>query len=45
MNRHPDGINGKSFYFIHVTGAAPDRVETFDFKSDADNRLREYQGG
>lgn len=42
MNRHPNGINGKSFYFKDVTNTAPDWVETFDYKSDADNRLRKY---
>ncbi len=42
MNRHPDGINGKSFYFKNVRGTAPEWVETFDYKSDADNRLRKY---
>jgi len=42
MNRHPNGINGKSFYFKDVTGSAPDWVETFEYKSDADNRLRKY---
>lgn len=42
MNRHPNGINGKSFYFKNVTGTAPDWVETFDYKSDADKRLRKY---
>lgn len=42
MNRHPNGINGKSFYFKDVTGTAPDWIETFDYKSDADNRLRKY---
>ncbi|MBE0663124.1 MAG: DNA ligase D [Bacteroidales bacterium] len=42
MNRHPNGINGKSFYFKDVTATAPDWVEKFDYKSDADNRLRKY---
>jgi DNA ligase D-like protein (predicted polymerase)/DNA ligase D-like protein (predicted 3'-phosphoesterase) len=42
MNRHPDGINGKSFYFKNVRGTAPEWVETFDYKSDAVNRLRKY---
>lgn len=42
MNRHPDGINGKSFYYKNVRGTAPDWIETFDYKSDADNRLRKY---
>lgn len=42
MNRHPNGIDGKSFYFKNVTGTAPDWIETFDYKSDSDNRLRKY---
>src|ERR1017187_5305729 len=42
MNRHPNGINGESFYFKDITGTAPDWIETFEYKSDADNRLRKY---
>lgn len=42
MNRHPNGINGESFYFKDVTGKAPDWIETFLYKSDADNRERHY---
>jgi bifunctional non-homologous end joining protein LigD len=42
MNRHPNGINGESFYFKDVTGTAPDWIETFEYKSDADDRLRKY---
>lgn len=42
MNRHPNGITGESFYFKDVTDSAPDWIETFDYKSDADDRLRKY---
>jgi bifunctional non-homologous end joining protein LigD len=42
MNRHPNGIAGESFYFKDVTGKAPDWIETFLYKSDADNRDRHY---
>ena len=42
MNRHPNGINGESFYFKDVTGTAPDWIETFEYKSDADDRTRNY---
>ncbi len=42
MNRHPDGINGESFYFKDVTGKAPEWVETFLYHSNADNRDRKY---
>ena len=42
MNRHPNGITGESFYFKDVTGKAPDWIETFLYKSEADNRDRQY---
>jgi bifunctional non-homologous end joining protein LigD len=42
MNRHPNGITGESFYFKDVTGTAPDWIETFKYKSEADNRVRNY---
>lgn len=42
MNRHPNGITGESFYFKDVTGTAPEWVETFDYRSPSDNRLRKY---
>ena len=42
MNRHPNGITGKSFYFKDVTGTAPEWIETFDYKSPSDNRVRKY---
>ena len=42
MNRHPNGITGESFYFKDVTGTSPDWMEIFEYKSDADNRLRKY---
>lgn len=42
MLRHPDGINGEAFFFKDVTGKAPDWVETYKYRSDADNRLRNY---
>lgn len=42
MNRHPDGINGESFYFKDVTDTAPDWIETFEYKSPSDNRVRKY---
>lgn len=42
MNRHPNGINGESFFYKDVTGSAPDWVETFLYKSEADNRDRNY---
>ena len=42
MNRYPNGINGKSFYFKDVTKTAPAWIDTFKYKSDADNRVRNY---
>jgi len=42
MNRHPNGITGESFYFKDVTGTAPEWVETFEYRSPSDNRLRKY---
>lgn len=42
MNRHPNGIYGKSFYYKDVTGKAPDWIETYLYRSDFDNRDRNY---
>jgi bifunctional non-homologous end joining protein LigD len=42
MNRHPDGINGESFYFKDVTGKAPEWAETFLYHSPTDDRDRKY---
>ncbi|MFL5754403.1 MAG: DNA ligase D [Bacteroidia bacterium] len=42
LNRHPNGIDGKSFYQKDVTGKAPDWVETYLYHSDADDRDRNY---
>lgn len=42
MNRHPNGITGESFYFKDVTGTAPGWIETFKYKSESDNRVRNY---
>ncbi|WP_082632560.1 DNA ligase D [Chryseobacterium sp. IHB B 17019] len=45
MNRFPNGINGKSFYFKDVTGKAPDWVKTFLYHSETDDRDRHYLVG
>jgi bifunctional non-homologous end joining protein LigD len=42
MNRHPNGINGPSFYFKDITGKAPEWVETFLYHSKADDKDRNY---
>ncbi|MDR6403956.1 MULTISPECIES: DNA ligase D [Chryseobacterium] len=45
MNRFPNGIHGKSFYFKDVTGKAPDWVKTFLYHSETDDRDRHYLVG
>jgi len=45
MNRFPNGINGKSFYFKDVTGKAPEWVKTFLYHSETDDRDRHYLVG
>ncbi len=42
MNRYPNGITGESFYFKDVSGKTPEWVETFEYKSPSDNRVRNY---
>ena len=42
MNRHPNGITGKSFYYKDITGKAPSWLETFLYHSDSDDRDRHY---
>lgn len=42
LNRHPNGIAGKSFYQKDVRGKAPDWVQTFPYHSDADDRDKEF---
>ncbi|RYZ50755.1 MAG: DNA ligase D, partial [Sphingobacteriales bacterium] len=42
LNRHPNGINGKSFYQKDVSGKAPDWIQTFPYHSEADNRDKEF---
>ncbi len=36
LNRHPNGINGKSFYQKDVTGKVPGWIKTFPYHSSAD---------
>ncbi|HRP58157.1 non-homologous end-joining DNA ligase, partial [Agriterribacter sp.] len=38
LNRHPNGINGKSFYQKDVTGKAPGWIKTFPYRSAEDNK-------
>jgi bifunctional non-homologous end joining protein LigD len=42
LNRHPNGINGESFYQKDVTGKAPDWIEKFPYFSEADGRQKNF---
>jgi bifunctional non-homologous end joining protein LigD len=42
LNRHPNGINGKSFYQKDVTGKVPDWIETFPYRSEGDNKNKNF---
>jgi bifunctional non-homologous end joining protein LigD len=42
LNRHPNGINGISFYQKDVKGKVPGWIETFPYHSDADGRDKEF---
>ena len=42
MLRHPDGINGISFYYKNIKGKAPDWLETYDYHSEGDGEDKEY---
>lgn len=42
LNRHPNGINGKSFYQKDVKGKVPGWVETFPYRSEEDKRDKEF---
>ncbi|WP_312186691.1 non-homologous end-joining DNA ligase, partial [Sphingobacterium sp.] len=45
MNRFPNGITGKGFYFKDVTDSAPEWAETYLYQSEADGRDRHYLVG
>ncbi|WP_307264782.1 non-homologous end-joining DNA ligase [Chryseobacterium sp. W4I1] len=45
MNRFPNGIEGKGFYFKNVTDTAPDWAETYLYKSETDNGDKRYLVG
>lgn len=42
MNRYPNGINGKSFFFKNVKGKVPDWMDTYDYYSEEDREHKEY---
>lgn len=42
LNRHPNGIDGKSFYQKNVKGKVPDWMATFPYRSEAENDDKEF---
>ncbi|MBL7914356.1 MAG: DNA ligase D [Bacteroidia bacterium] len=42
LNRHPNGVNGKSFFFKDVTDTAPEWLEKFKYVSETDRKLKHY---
>lgn len=38
MNRYPNGITGKSFYFKNVKGKVPDWMDTYDYHSEGEDK-------
>jgi len=42
MNRHPNGINGESFYQKDVKGKAPSWIETFPYFSHREQKEKEF---
>lgn len=42
LNRHPNGINGESFYQKDVTGKVPAWISTFPYKSENDSRQKHF---
>ncbi|HZF64766.1 MAG TPA: DNA ligase D, partial [Chitinophagaceae bacterium] len=42
LNRHPNGIEGKSFYQKDVKGKAPEWIHTFPYYSFMDQRDKEF---
>src|SRR5688572_14106577 len=42
LNRHPNGINGESFYQKDVTGKAPSWIKTYLYHSEADSRDKHF---
>ena len=45
LNRFPNGINGTNFYQKDVKGKVPDWIETFAYRSEDDNRDKEFLVG
>jgi bifunctional non-homologous end joining protein LigD len=42
LNRHPNGIDGESFYQKDVTGKVPDWIATFPYHSEGDDRDKNF---
>lgn len=42
LNRHPNGIDGESFYQKNVKGKVPEWMATFPYHSEADGQDREF---
>jgi len=42
LNRHPNGINGESFYQKDVTGKVPVWIKKFPYHSEADHRDKNF---
>jgi bifunctional non-homologous end joining protein LigD len=42
LNRHPDGINGKSFYQKNMAGKVPDWAKTYNYVSDSVGEEKKY---
>ena len=45
MNRHPNGITGKSFYQKDVTGKAPEWIKTYLYHSEGDESDKHFLVG
>jgi bifunctional non-homologous end joining protein LigD len=42
LNRHPNGINGKTFYQKNVTGKVAEWIETFPYYSETDEEEKNF---
>ena len=42
LNRHPNGINGISFYQKDIKGKVPEWIETFPYHSEDDDKDKEF---
>jgi bifunctional non-homologous end joining protein LigD len=42
LNRHPNGINGPSFYQKNVSGKVPGWIKTFPYRTEEDNEDKEF---